>query len=202
MSEFITNEEMSFGEMLDQSFKSTYNGEKVTGIVTGIKPNEISVDIGTKHAGYVPLHELTDDPNAKAEDLVKVGDEIELLVVRVNDVEGTTMLSKRRLDAAAGFEKVMNAGETGEILTGVVTEVIKGGVMVLSNGVKVFIPASQSSVPRDGDLNTLLRKEVSFKILETNRQRRRALGSISAVIREQRKELAKAFWENVEIGKQ
>lgn len=196
------NNDMTFEEMLEQSFKSTYNGEKVTGIVTGIKPNEISVDIGTKHAGYVPLHELTDDPNAKAEDLVKVGDEIELLVVRVNDVEGTTMLSKRRLDAAAGFEKVMNAGETGEILTGIVTEVIKGGVLVLSNGVKVFIPASQSGVPRDGDLNTLLRKEVSFKILETNRQRRRALGSISAVIREQRKELAKAFWENVEIGKQ
>lgn len=197
----ISND-MSFEEMLEQSFKSTYNGEKVKGIVTGVKPNEISVDIGTKHAGYVPLHELTDDPNAKAEDLVSVGDELELLVVRVNDVEGTTMLSKRRLDAAAGFEKVMDAGETGEILTGIVTEVIKGGILVLSNGVKVFVPASQSSVPRDGDLNTLLRKEVSFKILETNRQRRRALGSISAVIREQRKVLADKFWESVEVGKE
>ncbi|MEG2088083.1 MAG: bifunctional 4-hydroxy-3-methylbut-2-enyl diphosphate reductase/30S ribosomal protein S1 [Angelakisella sp.] len=197
----ISNE-MSFEEMLEQSFKSTYNGEKVTGVVTGIKPNEISVDIGTKHAGYVPLHELTDDPAAKAEDLVKIGDEIELLVVRVNDVEGTTMLSKRRLDAAAGFEKVMTAGETGEILTGVVTEVIKGGILVLSNGVKVFVPASQSSVPRDGDLNSMLRKEVSFKILETNRQRRRALGSISAVMREQRKILADQFWDSVEVGKE
>lgn len=197
----ISNE-MSFEEMLEQSFKSTYNGEKVTAIVTGIKPNEISVDIGTKHAGYVPLHELTDDPNAKAEDIVKIGDEIQLLVVRVNDVEGTTMLSKRRLDQAAGFEKVMDAGETGEILTGIVTEVIKGGILVLSNGVKVFIPASQSSVPRDGDLATMLRKEVSFKILETNRQRRRALGSISAVIREQRKELAEKFWESVEVNKE
>ncbi|MEG0853929.1 MAG: bifunctional 4-hydroxy-3-methylbut-2-enyl diphosphate reductase/30S ribosomal protein S1 [Angelakisella sp.] len=197
----ISNE-MSFEEMLEQSFKSTYNGEKVLGIVTGIKPNEISVDIGTKHAGYVPLHELTDDPNAKAEDIVKVGDEIQLLVVRVNDVEGTTMLSKRRLDAAAGFEKVMDAGESGEILTGIVTEVIKGGILVLSNGVKVFVPASQSSVPRDGDLATMLRKEVSFKILETNRQRRRALGSISAVIREQRKELAGKFWDTVEVGKE
>lgn len=197
----ISNE-MSFEEMLEQSFKSTYNGEKVIGVVTGIKPNEISVDIGTKHAGYVPLHELTEDPNAKAEDIVKIGDEIQLLVVRVNDVEGTTMLSKRRLDQAAGFEKVMDAGETGEILTGVVTEVIKGGILVLSNGVKVFIPASQSSVPRDGDLATMLRKEVPFKILETNRQRRRALGSISAVIREQRKELAGKFWESVEVGKE
>lgn len=197
----ISNE-MSFEEMLEQSFKSTYNGEKVTGVVTGIKPNEISVDIGTKHAGYVPLGELTDDPGAKPEDLVKIGDEIELLVVRVNDVEGTTMLSKRRLDAAAGFEKVMAAGETGEILTGVVTEVIKGGILVLSSGVKVFVPASQSSVPRDGDLNTMLRREVSFKILETNRQRRRALGSISAVVREQRKELADKFWGDVEVGKE
>lgn len=197
----ISNE-MSFAEMLEQSFKSTYNGEKVTGVVTGVKPNEISVDIGTKHAGYVPLHELTEDPNAKAEDLIKIGDELELLVVRVNDVEGTTMLSKRRLDAAAGFEKVMDAGETGEILTGIVTEVIKGGILVLSSGVKVFVPASQSSVPRDGDLATMLRREVSFKILETNRQRRRALGSISAVIREQRKGLADKFWEDVTVGKQ
>lgn len=196
------NNDMTFEEMLEQSFKSTYNGEKVTGVVTSIKPNEIAVDIGTKHAGYVPLHELTDDPGATPEDLVKVGDEIELQVVRVNDVEGTVMLSKRRLDAAAGFEKVMAAGETGEILTGLVTEVIKGGVLVLTNGVKVFVPASQSGVPRDGDLNSILRKEVQFKILETNRQRRRALGSIRAVERAQREELAKVFWQEVEVGKE
>lgn len=194
-------EEMNFGELLEQYSKSIHNGEKVTAVVTGIKPTEISVDAGTKHACYVPLDQLTSDPNAKPEDIVKIGDELELMVVRVNDVEGTAMLSKTRLDAVAGFEKVMNAGETGEVLTGVVTEVIKGGVLVLTNGVKVFIPASQTGVPRDGDLNTLLRKEVSFKILETNRQRRRAVGSISVVAREARKELAQKFWEEVEVGK-
>ena len=194
-------EEMNFGELLDQYSKSIHNGEKVTAVVTGIKPTEISVDAGTKHACYVPLDQLTSDPSAKPEDIVKIGDELELMVVRVNDVEGTAMLSKTRLDAVAGFEKVMNAGETGEILTGVVTEVIKGGVLVLTNGVKVFIPASQTGVPRDGDLNTLLRKEVSFKILETNRQRRRAVGSISVVAREARKELAQKFWDEVEVGK-
>ncbi len=199
--ENISND-MSFEEMLEQSFKSTYNGEKVTAIVTGVKPNEISVDIGTKHAGYVPLNELTDDPTLKSSDIVKVGDELELLVVRVNDVEGTTMLSKKRLDAAAGFEKIMTAGETGELLTGRVTEVIKGGLLVQSNGVKIFVPASQSGVPRDGDLNQLLRQEVTFKILETNRQRRRALGSISVVAREQRKVLADKFWESVEVNKE
>ena len=204
MSEILENqnqEELSFEEMLNQSFKSTYNGEKVTGVVTSIAPNEIAVDIGTKHAGYVPLSELTDDPTAKPEDIVHKGDELELLVVRVNDVEGTVMLSKKRLDAQAGFEKVMGAAETEEVLDGVVTEVIKGGVLALTNGVKVFIPASQATMSRGEPLEGLLRKQVQFKILEVNRQRRRAVGSIRAVLRDQRKELEEKFWAEVEIGK-
>ena len=202
MSEIIENqEELSFEEMLNQSFKSTYNGEKVTGVVTSIAPNEIAVDIGTKHAGYVPLSELTDDPNAKPEDIVSKGDELELLVVRVNDIEGTVMLSKKRLDAQAGFEKVMAAVDTGEVLDGVVTEVIKGGVLALTNGVKVFIPASQATLSRGEDLNNLLKKHVQFKILEVNRQRRRAVGSIRVVAREARKALEEKFWAEVEVGK-
>ena len=204
MSEILENqnqEEQSFEEMLNESFKSVNNGEKVTAVVTGIKPNEISVDIGTKHAGYVPLNELTEDPNAKPEDIVSKGDKLELLVVRVNDVEGTVMLSKKRLDAQAGFERVMNAADTGEILEGVVTEVIKGGVLALTNGVKVFIPASHATLSRNEPLEELLKKKVSFKILEVNRHRRRAVGSIRLVIKEQRKEQEAKFWETVEIGK-
>ncbi len=202
MSNIENNEmELSFAEMLDASFKSTYNGEKVTAVVTGIRPNEIMVDIGTKHAGYVPLHELSDDPSAKAADLVKVGDEIELLVVRVNDVEGTAMLSKKRLDAIAGFETVMEASGTEQVLDGTIVEVVRGGLLATTNGVRVFIPASQSGLPRDADLTQLMHKNVSFRILETNRQRRRAVGSISAVLREQRKALADKFWNEVEEGK-
>ena len=202
MNEMMENqEELSFEEMLEQSFKSTYNGEKVTAVVTSIAPNEIAVDIGTKHAGYVPLSELTDDPSAKPEDLVKKGDKLDLLVVRVNDQEGTVMLSKKRLDAMAGFEKVMDAVDTGEVLEGVVTEVIKGGVLALTNGVKVFIPASQATMSRNEPLEGLLRKKVEFKILEVNRQRRRAVGSIRAVVRERRKELEEKFWSEVEIGR-
>ncbi len=201
MSEILKDQdELSFEEMLEQSFKTIYNREKVTAVVTGLAPNEISVDIGTKHAGYVPLAELTDDPNAKVEDLVKVGDELELLVVRVNDVEGTVMLSKKRLDAIAGFEKVMNAVDTNEILEGTVVEVIKGGVLALTNGVKVFIPASQATMSRNDSLEDLLKKKVEFKILEVNRQRKRAVGSIRAVLREQRKELEDKFWQSVEVG--
>ena len=193
--------ELSFEEMLNASFKNTYNGEKVTAVVTGIKPNEILVDIGTKHAGFVPMSELSDDPSAKAEDIVKVGDEIELLVVRVNDVEGTAMLSKKRLDAIAGFETVMNAAETNEVLEGTIVEVVRGGLLATTKGVRVFIPASQSGLPREADLNQLMHQNVSFRILETNRQRRRAVGSISAVLREQRKALAEKFWSEVEVGK-
>ena len=197
----INEMELSFEEMLNASFKSTYNGEKVTAIVTGIKPNEILVDIGTKHAGFVPMSELSDDPSAKAEDIVKVGDEIELLVVRVNDVEGTAMLSKKRLDAIAGFETVMNAAETNEVLEGTIVEVVRGGLLATTKGVRVFIPASQSGLPREADLTQLMHKNVSFRILETNRQRRRAVGSISAVLREQRKAQAEKFWSEVEVGK-
>ena len=115
------------------------------------------------------------------------------MVVRVNDVEGTVMLSKKRLDAIAGFEKVMGAGDTGEILEGTVVEVIKGGLLALTNGVRVFIPASQATLSRSDSLDDLLKKKVEFKILEVNRQRKRAVGSIRAVLREQRKELEDQF---------
>lgn len=202
MSEIVKDqEELSFEEMLNQSFKTIDNREKVTAVVTGIAPNEISVDIGTKHAGYVPLNELTDDPNARTEDLAKIGDELELMVVRVNDVEGTVMLSKKRLDAIAGFEKVMSAVDTNEILEGTVVEVIKGGLLVLTNGVKVFIPASQATLSRSDSLDDLLKTKVQFKILEVNRQRKRAVGSIRAVLRDQRKELEDQFWQDAEVGK-
>ncbi|MFV0400129.1 MAG: bifunctional 4-hydroxy-3-methylbut-2-enyl diphosphate reductase/30S ribosomal protein S1 [Oscillospiraceae bacterium] len=194
------NDEMSFAEMLDQSFKTINAREKVTAIVTNVSPTEIGVDIGTKHAGYVPLHEFTDDPSAKLEELVKPGDELELMVLRLNDVEGTALLSKKRLDAIAGFEKVMEAQESGEILEGIVVDVVKGGVIAVTNGVRVFIPQSQATLNRGQDLQELVRQPVQFKILETNRSRRRAVGSIRAVLRDQRKVLEDKFWETAAVG--
>lgn len=201
MSEILKEEEMSFEEMLDQSFKSTYTGEKVKGIVTGIAPNEITVDIGTKHTGYVPLSELTNDPSLSTEDIVKKGDEIELVVLRVNDVEGTVMLSKKRLDAQAGFEKVMAAAGTGEVLSGTVTDVVKGGILAVTEGVKVFIPASLSGVSKNEPLEQLLKQKVDFVIREVNEKRHRAVGSIKDVLKEQKKVLEDKFWSEVEVGK-
>ena len=201
MSEILKEEEMSFEEMLDQSFKSTYTGEKVKAVVTSVAPNEITVDIGTKHTGYVPLAELTSDPSLKPEDIVKKGDEIELVVLRVNDVEGTVMLSKQRLDAQAGFEKVMAAAGTGEVLSGTVTDVVKGGVLAITEGVKVFIPASLSGVSKNEPLEQLLKQKVDFVIREVNEKRHRAVGSIKDVLKEQKKALEEKFWGEVEVGK-
>lgn len=205
MSDILKNqeEEISFEELLNQSFKSTYNGKKETGVVVGIAPNELQVDIGTKHAGYVPLAEFTDDPNAKLDELVKKGDEIELLVVRVNDVEGTVMLSKKRLDQIAGMEKIEAAFETGDVLSGVVVEVVKGGVIVASNGSKIFVPASKATLSRSDDLDSMLKKEVQFKVIDLKKERgrKRAIGSIKDVAMRARNEAAEKFWAEVEVGK-
>lgn len=204
MSEILNNidtEDVSFEEALEQSLKSVQNGDKVKGIVSGISPTEISVEIGTKHACYVPLAELTDDPTLKPEDIVKKGDEIDLIVVRVNDVEGTVMLSKKRFDAIAGYEKVCAAVDTQEVLEGKVTEVVKGGVLVSCNGVRVFVPASQATLSREEPLEGLLKQTVRFRVLEVNRQRGRAVGSIRSVLREERKEAEEKIWNEIEEGK-
>ncbi len=201
MNENLLAEGSSFEEMLDQSFKSIYNGEKVNALVVSVQPNEVIVDVGTKHTGYVSLSELTDDPNAKIEDLVKVGDHLDLVVLRVNDVEGTVTLSKKRLEAEAGYEEIAEAAGTDKVFEGVVVDVVKGGVLALAKGVKVFIPASLATLSRVEDLSTLLKQPIRFKVLEVNRAKRRALGSAKAVLIAEKKEKEAAFWENVEVGK-
>ena len=193
--------EESFAEMLEKSIKTLHTGEKVTGIVTGLTPTEVQVDLGTKHACYIPLNELTDDPNAKVEDLVKVNDEIECFVVRVNDQEGVVTLSKKRLDTVKSWDDIEAAEEDHSILEGVITEENKGGIVASVRGVRVFIPASQSGLPRGADLSTMLKQKVRLRITEVNRSRRRVVGSIRAVEREERDAKAAEVWESIEEGK-
>ncbi len=198
------NEEMNenFAEMLEESLKSFDTNDKVHGVVVGVYPNEVTVDVGRKQAGFIPANELSSDPNAKPEDLVKVGDELDLLIMRTNDQEGTIMLSKKRLDAQKGWEAIAQAEEDGTVVTGVVTEIIKGGVIAVTNGVRVFIPASQATASRGDSLDALLKKEVQFRIIEVNRSRRRAVGSIRSVLKDLRKAEAEKFWETAEEGKE
>ncbi|MBQ1282118.1 MAG: bifunctional 4-hydroxy-3-methylbut-2-enyl diphosphate reductase/30S ribosomal protein S1, partial [Oscillospiraceae bacterium] len=205
MSEEIKVEgamEESFAELLEQSLKTLNTGDKVVGIVTSISGNEVGVDLGTKHAGYIPAAELSNDPNAKAEELFKVGDEIEVIVVRVNDGEGTAMLSKKRLDAVKIWDDVEAAKEEKTVIEGVITEENKGGIVANVKGIRVFIPASQTGVPKGGDLSSLVKQTVQLKITEVNRARRRVVGSIREVNREARKAAIEKIWNEIEVGKQ
>ncbi|HEX2986399.1 MAG TPA: bifunctional 4-hydroxy-3-methylbut-2-enyl diphosphate reductase/30S ribosomal protein S1 [Caproiciproducens sp.] len=196
------NAEGNFEEMLEESLKSLNTDEKVHGVVVGITPSEVYVDVGRKQAGFIPASELSADPNVKPEDVLKVGDELDLLIMRTNDQEGTIMLSKKRLDAVKGWEAVSAAEESEEVLTGTVTEVIKGGLIAVTNGVRIFIPASQATASRGDSLDNLLKKEVKFRIIEVNRSRRRAVGSIRSVLKDERKAQADKFWETAEEGKE
>lgn len=193
--------EESFAEMLEKSIKTLNTGEKVTGVVTGITPTEIYVDLGTKHAGYIPVSELTDDPTAKVEDLVKIGDEIETYVMRVNDQEGVVTLSKKRLDTVKSWDDIEQAREEHATVEGVVTEENKGGVVVSIKGVRVFVPASQTGLPRETPMSQLLKQHVRLRITEVNRARRRVVGSIRAVEAEERAAKAAEVWANIEENK-
>lgn len=201
MSEILLNEEeFDFAEALEQSFKKIYTGARVTGYITTVNNSEVTVDIGTKHTGIIPASELTDDPSLKPEDVVKVGDEIEVIVLKISDQDGLVTLSKKKVDAQKGFEEIIKAKEEGTVLTGTVTNVVKGGVLVIANGVKVFVPASQATSRRDDKLEELLKKSVDFKIIDVNEARQRAVGSIRAVTKEARAAAKAEFFEGVEVG--
>ena len=193
--------EESFEELLNQSFKTLNTGEKVTGIVTAITPTEVQVDVGAKQYAYIKLSELSDDPTAKPEDIVKVGDEVETYVVRVNDVEGYAELSKKRLDAQKIWENIETAVEDKTVLEGTVTEENKGGIVVSVKGIRVFVPASQSGQPRGADLSAMKGQKVQLRITEVNRARRRVVGSIRSVTDEARKAAQEAVWSSIEVGK-
>lgn len=192
-------EEMTDEEAFEESLNSLNSDQKVKGEVLAVKPTEIMVDIGRGLTGYITADEYSYDSNLDLTTAVKVGDVLDLIIMRTNDQEGTAMLSKRRYDAIAGWDKIVDAKESGEIITGTVTDVIKGGVMVSTSGARVFVPASQATATRGEALEDLKGTEVSFRIIEIGRGHR-AVGSIRSVLREQRKaELAK-IWESIAVG--
>ena len=194
-------DEMSFAEAVDYTFKTLYNGERVTGRVIGITPTEVQIELNTKHYAFVPLSELSSDTTKSAEELVSVGDELDLIVTRVNDVDGMVTLSKKRVDAMRGYEEIEKAVGTQVPLEGTVIDAVNGGVIAIVNGVRVFVPASRTGIPRDGDLSVLVGTTQKIVILEINPRRRRVIGSIKAGERRTRKELAAQLWSEIEVGK-
>jgi 4-hydroxy-3-methylbut-2-enyl diphosphate reductase len=194
-----TFEEMTDEEAFEASLSNLTGDQKVVGTVVAVNSSEVTVDIGRGVTGYISAAEFSNDPNLNLENEVKVDDQINLIIMKINDQEGTAMLSKRRYDAIAGWDKIVAAKESGEILTGIVKDVIKGGVVAYANNVRVFIPASQATASRNDALEDLKGKEVSFRIIEIGRGRR-AIGSIRSVLREARKEAQEKIWADIAVG--
>lgn len=193
--------EMSFAEAFEQSLITLNTGDIVKGTVIGVSNNEVYVDLGFKSDGIIHISELTDDPSVSPEDIVKVGDEIEVFVVRVDDGEGNVLLSKKKLDSIKGWEMIESSFNNKATVKGKVIEIVNGGIIVLVNGIRVFVPASQVSDRYVSDLNGFLKQNVSLRIIDLNKKKKRAVGSVRAVIEEEKEKKAEEFWNNVEVGK-
>ena len=201
MEEIKNGAELSFEEAMEQTLKTLNTGDVVEGTVVDVTPTEVIVDLGFKSDGIIAASELSDDPDVNPSDIVKVGDVISVFVVGVNDGEGKTVLSKKKLDSIAGWKKIEEALENKQILTGKVISVVNGGIIVLVEGSRVFVPARKVSDRYTEDLSVFLNQTVQLYITEINQRRHRVLGSIRDVLVEQKKALAEKLWSDCEIGK-
>ena len=192
--------EKSFAEQLDETMITLSTGDIVKGRVIGITPTEVYINLGYKSDGFIPLDELSSEPTLDANEIVSVGDEIDVFVVRVNDVEGTVKLSRKKLDQIAGRKKLDKSLEDKSAVDGKVTEAVNGGIIVTSYGTKVFIPASQISTRYVEDLSTMIGRNVKFRVIEINPKRRKLIGSIKAVSGEVKKQQNAEFWSTATVG--
>ena len=193
--------ELDFNSLLESSLKTLHTGDIFTGTVVTIGKNEISLDLGTKFTGVLDKEQITDDPAADLSAMFKVGDEIEVFVIRVEDGKGLATVSKKRVDKDNSWVVLKEAFDNGEILEGKVVSVIKGGVLVSVNNNNVFVPASQTGVAKGGDLEVLKGTTQKVKLLEYNVAKKRALGSIKVLLDEEKKAREDAIWATLELGK-
>jgi len=196
-----TNQEISAQEgSLHEKENDVVSGEILTGTVTELLPNEVRVDIGRKYYGVVPLTELTTDLSQNTSDLVHVGEKLELAVINFNEATGSVVLSKKQVDFSQGWGKIVDAYNNSDVLTAIVTEVVRGGLKLVCNGIKIFIPASLSGSTRNNPLESFKGKSVEFKVIELDNDRKRGIGSCVAVNAESKKELVENFWNTAKIG--
>ena len=192
--------EIDFKSMLEDSLKTLHTGETVTGTVVTIGKNEIKLDLGTKFTGVLAKEQITDDPTANLSEMFKVGDTVDVFVIRVEDGKGIATLSKKRVDADNSWVILKDAYDNGAVLEGKVVSVIKGGVLVSVSGNTVFVPASQTGVAKGGDLNALVGTTQKIKLLEYDVAKKKALGSIKAILVEEKKAAEEAAWAKLEVG--
>ncbi len=194
--------ELSFAEALEQSFKTIRRGEVITGTVMAVMSTEVQVDLGAKYTGILSSDEITGEPSsAELAKIYKLGDEIEVQVIKTNDVEGTALLSTKRIDAQKAWAVMTDAVENGQILAGKVAQVVKGGVVVNYESNRIFIPASQITSNKEADLTQLEGQTVQFKVIEVDKRRRRVIGSVKRAAAEMRKEAKERILAEIEVGK-
>ncbi len=192
--------ELTFEQMLDESFKTIHTGEIVEGTVIDVKPDEIILNIGYKSDGVLTRHEYTNEPNVDLTTVAKPGDTMEVKVLKVNDGEGQVLLTYKRLAADRGNKRIEEAYENREVLTAKVTQVLDGGLSVVVDEVRIFIPASLVSDTYEKDLTKYAGQEIQFVISEYNPKRRRYIGDRKQLILEEKAELQKKLFETIKIG--
>lgn len=192
--------EMSFEQMLDESFKTIRNGEVVEGTVIDVKPDEIILNIGYKADGIISRNEYTNEPNVDLTTVVSVGDTMEAKVVKVNDGEGQVLLSYKRLAAEKGSKRLEEAFENQEVLTAKVTQVLAGGLSVVVDETRVFIPASLVSDTYEKDLSKYEGQEIQFVITEFNPRKRRIIGDRKQLLAAKKEEMRKELFERLHVN--
>ena len=192
--------ELSFEQMLEESLKTIRTGEVVTGKVIDVKEDEIVLNIGYKSDGIIPRNEYTNESGVDLRDLVHVGDEMEAKVVKVNDGEGQVALSYKRLAADRGNKKLEDAFNNHEVLTAKVAQVLDGGLSVVVDEARVFIPASLVSDTYEKDLSKYAGQDIEFVITEFNPRRRRIIGDRKQLMVAKKAELQKELFEKIHAG--
>ncbi|MGN0355431.1 MAG: 30S ribosomal protein S1 [Muricoprocola sp.] len=192
--------EMSFEQMLEESLKTIHNGQIVEGTVIDVKEDEIVLNIGYKADGIITKAEYTNEANVDLRDVVKVGDKMEAKVLKVNDGDGQVQLTYKRLAAEKGNKRLEEAFNNGEVLTAPVAQVLNGGLSVVVDEARVFIPASLVSDTYEKNLEKFAGQEIEFVITEFNPRRRRIIGDRKQLLVAKKAELQKALFEKIKVG--
>lgn len=196
----LEEKEMNFEEAIESTLKPLNTGDIVKGTVIKITPTEVYVGLDAKADGIIPADQVTIKPNVNIEDVLSVGQEIEAFVVRVNDMEGYVTLSMRKLESIAAQREINEAFENKTPISGIVTEVVKSGIIVVALGTKIFVPASLATERYSEDLSSMIGQEVTLRLIDFDRRRRKVVGSIKELLLEERRRKSEAFWSTIEEG--
>ena len=191
----------SFAEAFEKTLVRIRNGQIITGSVVQIVDGEVCVNIGYKSDGFIPRNEFSADNDVDPSEIVKVGDSIEVEVLKVNDGEGNVLLSRKNVESKKMWDKLMQDEDVQDkIFEGVGKEVVKGGLIATIDGVRAFIPASQLSTKYVENIGEYVGQPLSLKVIEVDKSRKRIVASHKAVMLMEAEEAKKQLWQELVVG--